>query len=178
MVRRFSPLLFALLAGCATDVPLMIRTPPVKPISIADVQRAPDDFIGVSVRWGGTVVAVDNRKDHTEIVVVARPLDSDGEPRASADPIGRFIAEVAGFVDPEQLPTDRRLTVAGPITSLRVQEVGEYPYRYPVVAATSRWLWSEDTAVQPVYGYPWYHPWYGWYGYGPWYGPRYRPWYW
>ena len=180
---RLSPLLPAglLLAGCAADVPLMIRTPPPQPVSIAEVQRSPEAFIGRNVRWGGTILEVDNRERSTLIIVLARPLDDDGEPRDDADPLGRFIAEIAGFVDPAELPEGRRLTVVGPITEIQKRDVGEYPYRYPVVAATSRWLWPEDVPVSAYRGYPYadpfFSPWYGWYGYGPWYGPGYGPWY-
>jgi outer membrane lipoprotein len=173
-----------LLAGCASPVPVMIRTPPASPLSLAEVQRAPEDHTGRQVRWGGTILSVENRARSTVVILLARPLDADGEPRADADARGRFMAEIVGFVDPAELPVDRRLTVAGSITGVRVQDVGEYPYQYPVVAATARWLWPEEAPLPPYFGYPyydpWFSPWYGWYGYGPWYGPGfwpYRPWY-
>jgi len=179
---RLSFLLSAVLlvAGCESTVPTMIRTPPANPVSIAQVQQAPKDYVGRRVRWGGTILSVDNLEHSTRVIVLARPLDADGEPRPDADPQGRFMAEIAGFVDPAELPAERRLTVVGSVTGVRVQDVGEYPYHYPVVAATSRWLWPKEEPPAPYYPDPFFSPWYGWYGYGPWYGPGYwpyRPWY-
>lgn len=167
-----------LLAGCASPVPSMISTPPANPVSLAEAQRAPDEYAGRRVRWGGTILEVDNRERSTLVIVLARPLRDDGEPRAGADPSGRFIAEIAGFVEPTELPVDRSFTVVGPITGIRVRDVGEYPYPYPVVAATTRLLWPEEEPTGPYYPYPgpWLSPWHGWYGYGPWYGPGYGPW--
>jgi outer membrane lipoprotein len=179
-MRRFSLLpIVLLLVACASPVPTMIRTPPANPVSLAEVQRDSDAYAGKQVRWGGSILSVENRERSTVVILLARPLDAEGEPRAEADPLGRFMAEIVGFVDPAELPVDRLLTVVGAVTGVRVQDVGEYPYRYPVVAATSRWLWPKQEPLTPYYGYPdpWFSPWYGWYGYGPWYGPGVGPWY-
>jgi outer membrane lipoprotein len=170
------------LAGCASSVPVTIRDAPATRLSIASAQQEPDRAIGRQVRWGGSIIAVVNLERSTQIEVLSRPLDGDGEPRPAADGLGRFIAELPGFVDPAEYPKDRLLTVVGPITGVIKRDVGEYPYPYPVVAATSRYLWPEQTVVPyPYYPYRWYG-WYGyrpWYGpYGPWYGPAYGPWWW
>lgn len=153
------------LAGCASSVPRSIRDAPATQLSVAEVQQASDRAIGQRVRWGGSIIAVVNLERSTQIEVLSRPLDRDGEPRPAADGQGRFIAELPGFVDPAGYPQDRLLTVVGPVTGVVTRAVGEYPYPYPVLAATSRYLWPEQVAVP----YP-YTP-YGWYGYSPWYGP-------
>lgn len=162
------------IGGCASPVPVGVRTPPPTPVSVAAAQRQPDALMGRQVRWGGSILEVRNRARDTEIVILAYALAGDGEPRPSADPQGRFIAVVQGFVDPAELPAERLLTVAGALVDSRTEDVGEYPYRYPVVAVTSRYLWPEPEPV--VYPYPYRGPWWGgWYGYGPWWGPG--PWY-
>jgi outer membrane lipoprotein len=169
--------------GCATSVPSAIRAPLQAVPTVAEVQQAPEQHIGRQVRWGGSILGVQNLADSTEIEVLARPLEDDGEPRASGAEAGRFIVRLPGFVDPAEYPKDRLLTVVGPITGLVTRDIGAYPYRYPVVAASSRYLWPE---AEPPTAYPYPWPWfYGQYGYGPWYapwygpwyGPRYRPWY-
>jgi outer membrane lipoprotein len=124
--------------------------------------------MGRTVRWGGTIVSVTNRAHSTEIEILARPLDGDGEPRPGAPGEGRFLAEAQGFLDPAEYPNDRSLTIAGPLLRVETRQVGEYPYVYPVVRADSRWLWPESP---PPYLYPGYGPW-------PWGGPWYDPWRW
>ena len=170
--------------GCSSSVPSAIRGDvpgqTLNPVSVTQVQRGADAYSGQRVRWGGSILAVRNLANSTEIEVLSRPLDSDGEPRTGADGEGRFIARVPAFIDPAEYAKDRLLTVVGRIEGVETRDVGEYPYRYPVVAVSSRYLWPVvDTDRYPAgYGFPYGYPWYsGYYGYGGWYGPRYGPWY-
>jgi len=172
--------------GCSSNVPQAIRGNPaegaLKPVSVAQVQHGAGSYSGQRVRWGGSIIAVRNLSDSTEIEVLSRPLDGDGEPRADADGAGRFIARVTGFVDPAEYAKDRLLTVLGLVAGIETREVGEYPYRYPLIAVSSRYLWPELESDPYPYGFPWpyggygYDPWYG-PGFGRWYGPGVRPWY-
>ena len=72
--------------GCSSNVPQAIRGDPaegaLKPVSVAQVQQDAESYRGQRVRWGGSIIAVRNLPDNTEIEVLSRPLDSDGEPRA------------------------------------------------------------------------------------------------
>lgn len=174
--------------GCSSSVPPAIRGdvpgPALQPLSVAQVQRGAEAYSGQRVRWGGSIIALRNLPRSTEIEVLSRPLANDGEPRTNSDGEGRFIARVPEFIDPAEYAKDRLLTVVGEIDGIETRDVGEYPYRYPVVAVSSRYLWPmADSYRYPAgyafpYGYPWYS---GYYGYGGWYGPgyglRYAPWY-
>lgn len=173
---RRAPRLFALsavlaLGGCASGVPESIRHPSTTPVEVSQVQADPGRHLGQRVRWGGTILAVNNREGSTEIAILARPLGRDGAPVSGAAGKGRFLAEIAGFVDPAEYPRERELTLTGVIIGLETRPVGDYPYAYPVVRADSHHLWPERSP-HPVYAptYPWLAPWYH-----PWYGPFYRP---
>jgi len=174
------------LCGCASQVPATIRTAPAVTVDLAQVQRDPARFTGQPVRWGGTIIAVRNHPDNTEIEVLARPLDAVGAPRAGSEGQGRFMARVGSFLDPAEFGVDRELTVVGPITGTETRPVGDYPYLYPIVRVEHRYLWpaapppSADVyygpGFSPFYG-PWYDPWFG-SGFSPWYrpyGPYFRP---
>jgi outer membrane lipoprotein len=171
----------AALMGCASQVPVAIRTAPADAPDPAQVRQDPARFTGHPVRWGGTIIGVENRPDHTDIEVLAHPLDRDGEPRAGGPEQGRFIARAAGFLDPAEYARDRLLTVAGAVTGVETRPVGDYPYSYPVVRIEDRYLWPKapPPGAYPDPGFPvWYDPWYGpWYGFGPWPGPWVGPWY-
>lgn len=181
-VPRMVHILIAVLiaGGCASTVPPAVRDPIPKAPTVGEVQQSPEAHLGQRVRWGGSILAVRNLANSTEIEVLARPLGNDGEPLAEAQGAGRFIARLSGFVDPAEYPAERLLTAVGPVVELVTRDVGEFPYQYPVVAADSRYLWPEpDPLPGPYpYGYPWG---YGYGGFGPWYGPVYgpfyRPWY-
>jgi len=169
VIRVVLVLLALTLSGCVTGTPETIRQGPLASISVAQAQRDAPRFLGQPVRWGGEILSVQNREDTTQIEVLARPLDADGEPRSNAEGDGRFIAEIPEFVDPAEYPQGRQLTVRGRLLWLETRPVGDYPYRYPVVAAEQWHLWPEEPARLVVPAYP--HPWYD-----PWYFDRYRPW--
>ncbi|UHD15160.1 Slp family lipoprotein [Thiocapsa bogorovii] len=168
-----------LLGGCATSrVPESIRDPALPSPAVSEVQQRPETFIGQRARWGGSILGVHNARDTTGIEVLARPLNSSGEPDGTAGGLGRFIVELPGFKDPAEYPQQRRLTVVGPLVRVETRDVGEYPYPYPVVAGDVWYLWPDPPTVTTPwpYDYPWYRPWYGPY-FGPWLGPWYGPWY-
>jgi len=159
-----------LLAGCvSSQVPPAIGKAPEKPILVPQVQQEPNRFLDRRVRWGGTIVAVRNRKQTTEIEVLSRPLDSGGQPRGKEPGTGRFIALLTGFADPAEYPEKRLLTVTGRLKRVETRPIGEYPYPYPVVAVEQPYLWPEPPPSEPPYFYPdpWYYPWH--YPWHPWY---------
>lgn len=174
-------LILLALGGCASPIPQAIREAPVNPLGPNQVQQHPDRYLGQRVRWGGTIIAVKNLPTITAIEVLARRLDADGEPYTQGEGESRFIAQIAGFLDPAEYEKDRLLTVAGILVGVETRSVGDYPYTYPLVKVDSRYLWPKPSAppMYVPYGYPaWYGPWGPWYGpgYGPgYYGPRLAP---
>lgn len=172
------------LFGCASDLPRDIASPPPHGNPpLAAVRADPGRFSGTPVRWGGTIAAVENRKNDTWIDVVGRQLERDGRPIVGDRSEGRFMAKLHGFVDPAVYAKGRELTVAGTIAGELTKRIGQFPYRFVVVDVHTLHLW------QPLPKYPrepppfWYDdPWapfgfpYGYpygYPYGPMFGPPY-----
>lgn len=163
--KRLFAILIPILSGCVSlQAPKAIREAPNKAVSVSQVQQEPERFLDRRVRWGGTIIAVRNRKRTTEIEVLSRPLSSRGEPWEEESGDGRFIARLVGFADPAEYPEKRLLTVTGRIVRVQTRLVGEYPYRYPVVAVEQSYLWPEPPSPHPLYYYPdpWFYPWYPW----------------
>ena len=159
-------IIVAVTSGCASNVPELIRNSPGTDIQISEVQMNPKRFIGSRVRWGGNVVAVDNFKTYTQVEILGRPLADNGKPDDSARSRGRFLARLSGFLDPEEYPKGRLLSVTGNLSANTEKAIGQYLYTYPVVESEARYLWPEE---EPYYPYPYYrdpffHPWYP-YGY-------------
>lgn len=160
------------LSGCSSNTPELIKKAPINDISVNQAQREIEPLIGRRVRWGGTIVAVDNLKEETVIELLSRPLSKGGEPIAESPGIGRFLAVTVGFVDPTQYPLGRLLTISGTLSKLIIRPIGEYPYRYPVIEIDTLYLWPMPPVYReppPYFRDPYFDPWYPW---------HYRPYYW
>lgn len=169
-------LVLALLGGCATPAYNPISDPDFKGPPLEQVRANPEAYVDRRVRWGGSIAGVENRRDETWVEVVEYPLSAQGRPRTSTDSGGRFIARVPGFLDPAIYARDRLITVIGTLESDIERTIGDYPYRFPVVAVDQYRLWRErpeaiyypyDPFYDPFYDRFWrrrhfypYHPWY------------------
>lgn len=167
-----------LLAGCAARAPEAIREPPPEDLSLADVSRNVNAHIGKRVRWGGTITAVENRPEDTRIDIVARPLDGSGRPRPGDASLGRFIAQIPGFIDPTIHRPGREITVAGAVAGAVTQPIGQYPYTYIVVDAETTRLWELQPEPRAYYRDPFYDPFfYDPFFYDPFWRTRFYPWF-
>ena len=175
-------LLLIFMHGCASNIPLEIRQDITEnKISINAASTDLDKYQGKKIRWGGTIVSVENREDDTWIEIVGKELNSWGEPEYSDESGGRFLVQVDGFLDPVIYKADRSLTVYGTVESLVTGHIDDHPYTYPLIKAQSFYLWR-DYNRRRYYGYP-YYPYYPYYypyqygfdfGYGYGFYPRYR----
>lgn len=164
--RLFSGMVL-LLSGCATQVPAPIATAPVHNPQLEQVRAHPGNYQGVTVRWGGTIAEVENQEHDTVLVIVDRPLESDGQPQVNDMSQGRFLAQAKGFLDPVVYAPGRLLTVVGTVAGARTRKIGSYSYQYPVVAVESYYLWpraQQTVRYYPCYDRFWYssplYPWY------------------
>lgn len=157
-----------LLTACASQVPALIKDAPPEDLSLARAQHDAEKHQGKAVRWGGTIITTQNQQDKTEVTILAKPLDSRGEPREGDHSYGRFIALVNGFLDPAIYAPGRSVTVYGKYEKLLPKKIDNFDYNYPVIAVSQLYLWD----VPPKYDYYdnpyWYDPWYPW---SPYYGP-------
>lgn len=158
------------LTACASTLPEAIREAPAGAPQLDEVRAEPDRFRGSTVRWGGLIAKVQNRAEDTLIEVVARPLERSGRPREVDASQGRFLARVAGFLDPAVYQEGREITVTGRVTGLEPRPVGEYDYPYVRVEVDLHHLWAvREPAPDPYHPPWWYDPWYP-------YHPFYSPW--
>ncbi len=154
------------LAGCASTVPQAIRAMPADQPTVVAARAAPEALRGSAVRWGGELIRIRNLPEHSELEILARRLDGDGEPDPDSPGEGRFIARVPGFIDPADYAPGDRVTVAGVLDGSSEDKVGDYPYIFPIVAAREHYRWPDPVPAASYYRYPHY--------YAPW--PYYYPW--
>jgi outer membrane lipoprotein len=167
MMHPVAPLLLlaVLLQGCAVSTPAALRDAPVQGPSLEQVRAQPDSYTDLRLRWGGTVVKVENLPQTTRIEIVARPLQRNGEPVPEESSEGRFIAHFDQFLDPTIYALGRQITVVGRFVRIEERELDQMHYRYPVVRVASHHLWPEREPLRDDYPPYWNDPFF----YDPWY---------
>jgi outer membrane lipoprotein len=124
--------------GCVTPVGASALTPE----NVASVGQGE----GAVVTWGGVIADTRNLPRETEIEMIGYRLDRCGKPTTSGQPVGRFIARQAGFLEPSDYRAGRRITVTGRIAGVRDGQVGEASYRFPVLDDAVVRLWPDEAA--------------------------------
>lgn len=158
--KLFSILLLTgfLMLGCQSKPKLPV--PPNNP-PVAAVQDKPDAYINKPVTWGGVILSTEAKESGTEIILLAKRLESSTRPIETDIALGRFIAIINGFVDPAVLAKGRELSVNGVIKGKESRKVGEFEYLYPIVNVNSYHLWPVRVRYYDDYYWdPWYGPWY------------------
>jgi outer membrane lipoprotein len=145
MLLRFNFLviLFLLLSACASG-PGFDSGGVDRSLTPRGVIAEPQMARGKQVLWGGSIIRTTNLKDSTQMEVLAYPLDSNERPQSESDPLGRFIVEQSGFLEPESYAEGRLVTVIGTVSGNRAGRVGESEYVFPVVGARQIHLWTEN----------------------------------
>lgn len=110
----------------------------------AQVALAPERFSHNEVIWGGRIVKVSVFSHHSEIELLAYPLDSSQRPRANDSGNGRFIAVVPGYIEPLNYPAGALMTIDGKLNGTRVGKVGEADYVFPLVDVRQSHLWTPE----------------------------------
>jgi len=102
------------------------------------------DRITRTVRWGGTIVRVENlASQQTLLEIVSRPLRSNGRPLHNDRSYGRFFALVDEFLDPQIVTADRDFTVIGSLAGRMAGKVGEADYVFPLVSINQYTYWKK-----------------------------------
>jgi outer membrane lipoprotein len=134
----------ALLIACSLSACVTMPTPLQGQYSnLLPAQAGEQNANNERVRWGGTIVTVRTESERSCFEIVGTRTGSDGRPEKLDKSEGRFIACRKGFYDPEVFSAGRELTITGSITGFETRKIGDYDYRYPMVAADVVYLWPE-----------------------------------
>jgi len=146
MIYKLLPLfLLGLLSGCAStpdfDTTLVDLT-----LTPQSVIAESDSSHGKTILWGGTILDTRNLKESTRFEILAYPLDKSHRPLLDKKPLGRFIVQHDGYLEPSTYAPGRLLTALGKISTTQSGKVGESEYTYAVITYTRLHLWSLDSA--------------------------------
>jgi outer membrane lipoprotein len=162
--------IICILLNACSNLPKAIKDPPVNDISYTQAIQNINQYKNAPVRWGGTIVEVENEQNFTLVQVLYYPLDSDGEPEIDKSHGGRFVFKTSEFLDPAVYTKSSEITVAGTLIGDIERAIGNKVMRMPLISATTIYRW-------PVYVYDSRYDGFGYgYGYNPYYGGY--PYYW
>ena len=139
------PALLVLLSmlGCA-PAPIYRATAQATAATPFQVAQTPERSAGNDVIWGGRIVQVSNFSDHSEVELLAYPLDASQRPKANDSGNGRFIAVLPGFAEPLAYPAGALMTVSGKLKGSRTGKVGEADYVFPLITVAQSHVWTAD----------------------------------
>jgi outer membrane lipoprotein len=131
------------LVACA---PAPIYKPSAQAVAATpqQVAQSPERYAGGDVIWGGRIVQVMNLADHSEVELLAYPLDSSQRPKANDSGNGRFIAVLPGYAEPLDYPAGALMTVSGKLNGSRAGKVGQADYVFPLVGAAQSHVWTAE----------------------------------
>ncbi|HJW06959.1 MAG TPA: Slp family lipoprotein [Rhodanobacter sp.] len=143
LIRLAVPAAALALAACA-PAPIYKTTGAAVTAAPFQVAQAPENFSNREVIWGGRIVQVKVFADHSEIEVLAYPLDASQRPKANDSGNGRFIALMPGYVEPLDYPSGALMTVNGKLSGSRAGKVGEAAYVFPLVSVAQSHVWTAE----------------------------------
>ena len=133
-----------LLIGCAST-PDFDTTQVDQSLTPQSAATEPERNRGKTVLWGGTILDIRNLKDSTHIEILAYPLNTSHRPLLESKPLGRFIIQHPGYLEPSTYEQGRILTVLGKVSGSQSGNVGESTYTYAVINSEQLHLWSRDS---------------------------------
>ena len=146
-IRSLGPLILLALAACA-PAPIYKPVPGAVIVTPMQVSQTPERYPSGDVIWGGRIVQVTNLSDHSEVEVLAYPLDGSQRPKANDSGNGRFIVAMSGYVEPLDYPSGSLITVSGRLNGSRAGKVGEANYVFPLISATQSHGWTQKELQQ------------------------------
>ena len=138
-----SLLVLLTLVACA-PAPLYKTAPQAVAATPQQVAQSPERYAGGDVVWGGRIVQVMNLADHSEVELLAYPLDSSQRPKANDSGSGRFVAVLPGYAEPLDYPAGALMTVSGKLNGSRAGKVGQADYVFPLVTTAQSHVWTPD----------------------------------
>ncbi len=149
---------FLLLAGCAHVISEESRNLVDPTIQFQNLRSNPDSYLGKYVMLGGTVAAVRNSKEGSQLEVVQSPLESDDLPEETSHTSGgRFLATTSRFLDPLVYEIGRRVTVVGQVQGKKTLPIDQVDYTYPIITIREIHVWSKSELEQSQYPPPGYY---------------------
>ncbi len=142
-MKRFLLISILFLNACS-NLPHQIQNPPDRDIHLHQVLENNSKFNNQAVRWGGTVIDVQNQEDTTKMQIVYYPLSFFGRPMVNDSAKGRFISTSKMFLDPAIFTKGTEITISGTLQGTDEKLIGNKLVSLPVVAIDNHFIWPQN----------------------------------
>lgn len=170
-------ILICLLSAACSNLPPAIEDAPAFDLSYHQAIQGLSHYKNAPVRWGGTVIDVQNEQSYSLMQVLYYPVNSYGRPLLNEPSEGRFFVQTPEFLDPEVYSKDTEVTIAGSLTSGIDRTIGKKSIQLPLISASIVYQWPnyQPSNYYGGYGYGGYG--YGGYGFGGYGASGFTPFY-
>jgi len=141
--------LITLSLGCATGISPKVRSQVTYTGTFSEIQKAPDEYIGKIVMFGGKILNNQASPSASELTVLHLRIDGRDRPKEGDQSEGRYLIQSDQFLDPAIYKKETLLTVAGKITGSEVRAIGGFEYVYPKLKAIEIKLWPKADRFYP-----------------------------
>jgi outer membrane lipoprotein len=162
-----------LLLGACTGMPPDLRDFSATTVPYQLINQNINAYKDTPIRWGGTVITIENEADSSLMQVLFYPLNRHGYPQTNQAGKGRFAVQTSEFLDPAIFAKGTEVTVTGTIKEGIEHTVGNKIIHIPLVIAQTIHLWPisyrEDNLYwnsryrygpyPSYYGYPFFYRW-------------------
>jgi outer membrane lipoprotein len=128
-------------AGCGKPFPKDLLAKVEQNVSYQEFQDEPERYDGKLLMFGGEIVETKNTENGAWIIVLQKPLTSEGRPKWTAGSGGRFLIITRSFLDVDAFRRGRDLTVIGEVDRTRAKPLRDTEYWYPLLVAKQLHLW-------------------------------------
>jgi outer membrane lipoprotein len=148
MIWRWLLVCGLLLGGtaCAPVISPEVRAQLAPHVSFSQIAANPDAYVGKTVMLAGTIIEAKNVPAGTRLEVLQYPATSQGRPRLTTNPGGRFLVIAPEYLETAVYRPGRAITVAGTLQGARDLPLGEITYRYPTLTPLELYVWPEGYA--------------------------------
>jgi outer membrane lipoprotein len=140
LVRLLTLILVLSLCACSTKPVIPVADRSLSPKEVAQGAIPP----ATDLQWGGVIIATRNLSQASEVEILAYPLDDQGLPTTSAASMGRFIARLDDYLEAADYTAGRLVTATGQFLEVRMGQVGEAEYRFPILNCDDLALWPKE----------------------------------
>lgn len=117
--------------------------------TFAQLQADPQKTTGETVLLGGKIITARVMDKATELTVLQLDLGGSDRPMDNDQSKGRFLIRSSGFLDPAIYPDGTLITVVGKLTGSEEREIGQMPYRYPIIDPVEIKKWPPQADNTP-----------------------------
>ncbi len=141
--HNFLWLALFLFSGCGPVLSQAVIDESDRNVLLGELQRNPENYIGKSVLFGGTIVRVGNDASGSWVEVLQRPLGYRLEPELNDQTAGRLLLVSDDIWDDQIFSKGRKITLVGKVEGTETRSLDEITYAYPVLRVREYHLWPE-----------------------------------